>query len=48
MEKNSGNKPKPRLFYLVTLGIAGGAQTHVLHCAMALRDEFEVAVGVGR
>jgi glycosyltransferase involved in cell wall biosynthesis len=38
---------KPRLFYLVTQSGVGGAQTHILHCATALRDEFEVAVGVG-
>lgn len=38
---------RPRLFYLVTQSIVGGAQMHILHCATALRDEFKIIVGVG-
>jgi glycosyltransferase involved in cell wall biosynthesis len=47
MKKGNRKKTKPRLFYLITLGVMGGAQTHVLHCATALRDEFDIVVGVG-
>lgn len=38
---------KPRILYIVTRAERGGAQTHVLDLASALRQEFEVAVATG-
>jgi glycosyltransferase involved in cell wall biosynthesis len=38
---------KPRILYIVTRAERGGAQTHVLDLATAMRAEFEVAVATG-
>ena len=38
---------RPRLLYLITQSIIGGAQVHIRDCATALAGEFELSVGVG-
>ena len=39
------SQERRRLLYLVTRAVHGGAQTHVLDLAAALRDRFEIAIG---
>lgn len=46
MRKQALHK-RPRLLYLITQSIIGGAQVHVRDLATALAGEFDVAVGVG-
>jgi len=38
---------KPRILYIITRARRGGAQTHVLSLACAMRQDFEVAVATG-
>jgi len=38
---------KPRLVYLITQGVMGGAQTHIRHLALSLRDRYDVHVAIG-
>ena len=41
------NSARPRILYLVTRAERGGAQTHVLDLACAMRPDFEVSVATG-
>ena len=38
---------RPRLMYLITCAVHGGAQAHVLDLVRGFRDEFEVSVATG-
>lgn len=40
-------RKKYKILYIITLGILGGAQTHIRHLAMHLKDRFEVHVAIG-
>lgn len=42
----SGEK-QYRILYLITQGILGGAQTHILHLTMHLRRDFDIHVAMG-
>jgi glycosyltransferase involved in cell wall biosynthesis len=39
--------PAPKILYLVTRAVRGGAQTHVLDLASEMQQDFEVAVAAG-
>jgi glycosyltransferase involved in cell wall biosynthesis len=39
--------PAPKILYLITRAVRGGAQTHVLDLASEMQQDFEVAVATG-
>lgn len=41
------SKYKPRILYIITQGILGGAQTHIRHLARHLTNDFDIHVAMG-